>query len=145
MPWTPPGPRPMFTTLQSREPTVQYRGAAMRSVRLITPLAAVLLSAAAARAQTLPTAQSPPRDIAIRNARIVQAAGRVVENGTIVLKNGLITAGGGNRAIPAGAGAGRGGGGGGGGGGGRGPPGPTPPPPPPPAGAVGAAPPPRRG
>jgi len=73
----------------------------MRSVRLITPLAAVLLSAAAARAQTLPTAPSPPRDIAIRNARIVQAAGRVVENGTIVLKNGLITAVGANVAIPA--------------------------------------------
>src|SRR3972149_724308 len=73
----------------------------MRSLRLITPLAAALLSAAAPRAQTLPTAPSPPRDVVIRNARIVQAAGRVVENGTIVLKNGLITAVGANVAIPA--------------------------------------------
>ncbi|MBI2404380.1 MAG: amidohydrolase, partial [Gemmatimonadetes bacterium] len=73
----------------------------MRSLRLITPLAAALLSAAAVRAQTLPTAPSPPRDIAIRNARIVQAAGRVVEHGTVVLKNGLITAVGANVAIPA--------------------------------------------
>ena len=73
----------------------------MRTVRRITPIAAFLLSAAAAHAQTLPTAPSPPRDIAIRNARIVQAAGRVVESGTIVLKNGLITAVGASVPVPA--------------------------------------------
>ncbi len=73
----------------------------MRFMRRIIPLAAVVLSAAAAEAQTLPTAPSPPRDIAIRNARIVQAAGRVIENGTIVLKNGLITAVGANVTVPA--------------------------------------------
>src|SRR3989338_458180 len=85
----------------ARARTLRYRGAAMRSQRFIIPLAAAVLSTVAAPPQTLPTAPSPPRDIAIRNARIMQAAGRVIENGTIVLKNGLITAVGAGVAVPA--------------------------------------------
>ena len=45
-------------------------------------------------------APSPPRHYAIRGARIVPVSGPVVENGTIVVANGVITAVGANVAVP---------------------------------------------
>ncbi len=66
-------------------------------------LAAVALIAPAGYAQTLPTKPTPPREIAIRNARIVQAPGRVVERGTVVIEGGLITGVGAGVPVPAGA------------------------------------------
>ncbi len=43
----------------------------MRPIRISFPLAAAILGAAPAPSQTLPTTPSPPRNIAIKNARIV--------------------------------------------------------------------------
>ena len=45
-------------------------------------------------------APSPPRHYTIRGARIVPVSGPVVENGTIVVANGVITAVGANVAVP---------------------------------------------
>jgi imidazolonepropionase-like amidohydrolase len=66
-------------------------------------LPAIALIAPAGQAQTLPTKPTPPREIAIRNARIVPAPGRVIESGTVVIQGGLITAVGAGVPIPAGA------------------------------------------
>ncbi len=44
---------------------------------------------------------NPPRHFAIRDARIVTVSGEIIERGTIVMKNGLITAVGVNVSIPA--------------------------------------------
>lgn len=52
-------------------------------------------------AQSDPSGESyPTRTFAITNAHIVQAPGKVIENGTIILSNGLITAVGTNVSIP---------------------------------------------
>lgn len=62
-------------------------------------LAALLLAAVPTRAQD---ADLPPvtRTFAIENARVVQAPGRVIERGTVVVRDGLITAVGADVAVP---------------------------------------------
>src|SRR5215471_21026069 len=49
----------------------------------------------------LPAAAVTPRVHAIRNARIVTGPGNVIARGTVVMRDGLITAVGANVAIPA--------------------------------------------
>ena len=61
------------------------------------------LVAGSAAAQSTAPALPPPAHYAITNARIVTTPGRVIERGTIVLKNGLIVAVGPNVTVPAGA------------------------------------------
>src|SRR5262245_55909315 len=71
------------------------RVSASRTLFLIASLAAGLaLGASAAGAVT-------PRVHAIRNARIVTGPGNVIARGTVVMRDGLITAVGANVAIPA--------------------------------------------
>ncbi|WP_018126860.1 amidohydrolase family protein [Balneola vulgaris] len=66
---------------------------------LILPM---LFLSANVNAQSDPTAESPAtRTYAIQNATIVQAPGNVIEGGTIVIENGLISAVGKNVNIPA--------------------------------------------
>ena len=69
----------------------------MRWTRLSLP--AIVLLAAPAVAQTELT---PPRDYALANVRIVIAPGRVVERGTVLVRNGRITAAGATVTVPPG-------------------------------------------
>ncbi len=65
--------------------------------------ALVALGLAAPADAQMPTAAGAPPHFAIQNARIVAAPGRVIERGTIVMKDGLITAVGPSLTIPPGA------------------------------------------
>ncbi|MCI0538863.1 MAG: hypothetical protein L0Z50_26960, partial [Verrucomicrobiales bacterium] len=47
-----------------------------------------------------PTRADEPRYFAIRNARIVTVSGQIIDNGTVVIANGLITAVGNEAVIP---------------------------------------------
>lgn len=69
-------------------------------------VAAVAIAGASVKAAAAQGAAAPPvapRHFAIRNARIVPVSGPVIERGTIVFEQGLITALGANVSIPAGA------------------------------------------
>ncbi|HEV8264691.1 MAG TPA: amidohydrolase family protein [Gemmatimonadales bacterium] len=66
-------------------------------------LALVALGAGSVAAQSVAPSLPAPSHFAIRNARIVTAPGRAIARGTIVIKDGLITAVGANVAAPAGA------------------------------------------
>lgn len=70
-------------------------------VALVAPI-----MAAAAAAQTVDPGKaagaSPRTDYALTNARIVTAPGKVIERGTVIIRNGRIAAVGANVAIPAG-------------------------------------------
>ena len=66
-------------------------------------LALLVLSADIASAQGEGAPPAPPPLFVIRNARIVVAPGRVIEKGSIVLKDGLVSAVGATVAAPAGA------------------------------------------
>lgn len=67
-----------------------------RTLRLMGALVALTLMAAPLRAQ-----REVPRNYAITNARIVTVSGPVIERGTVVVRNGLITAVGPNVEAPA--------------------------------------------
>lgn len=71
--------------------TTLGRGCASAFAALLLILPAVQLN----------TRAEEPRHFAIRGARIVTASGAVIENGTVVLSDGLIAAVGANAAIPA--------------------------------------------
>lgn len=66
-------------------------------------LFATLLVIAAAAPMLTASAQGGAETYAIRNARIVTVTGPVIENGTIVISDGKITAVGKNLSAPAGA------------------------------------------
>ncbi len=72
---------------------------AVAALFLVAALVAqpALISAQAAAAADWP---SPPPFYAIRGARIVPVAGPVIENGTVVIANGVITAVGANASVP---------------------------------------------
>ena len=72
------------------------RGVTRRCVSL---LLVALLVLPVVQIQT--TLAEEPRHFAIRGARIVTVSGAVIENGTVVMRNGLITAVGANAAVPA--------------------------------------------
>ncbi len=67
------------------------------------PLAVAMLLAASAATSLIATSSHAvtPRVHAIRNARIVPAPGQVIARGTVVMRDGIITAVGANVAIPA--------------------------------------------
>src|SRR5690606_27122794 len=62
--------------------------------------AAIPLAAATATAQPQPTRPETPPHFAITNARIVPVAGPVIENGTVVVRDGIIRAVGANVQAP---------------------------------------------
>ncbi len=70
-----------------------------RTVRRILPMAAAA-SLAMLLAATTALPQHPPPYFAVRGARIVIGNGQVIENGTVVIANGLIAAVGTNVTIP---------------------------------------------
>ena len=68
-------------------------------------VAAVLIAVLAVGTVSVPTAQAQAKGVeppyfAIKGARIVTVSGAVIENGTVVIANGLITAVGANATIP---------------------------------------------
>ena len=79
--------------LRSTPPFVPRR-APLRALALLAAATSILSHATDVRAAT-------PRVHAIRNARIITAPGQVIARGTVVLRDGLITAVGANVAIPA--------------------------------------------
>ena len=66
-----------------------------------TLLLALLVAPLAAHAQPRPTRPDAPRHFAITGARIVTGSGQVIADGTVVLKDGVITAVGRNVRVPA--------------------------------------------
>ena len=60
----------------------------------------LLVPQAALEAQARPTRPDAPRHYAIQGARIVTVSGATIENGTVVVQNGLITAVGRNITVP---------------------------------------------
>ncbi len=75
----------------------------MKSVKRKTALALSALLTFCALLDVGASAQSPAETYAIRNARIVTVTGPVIENGTVVISNGRISAVGANVSVPAGA------------------------------------------
>jgi imidazolonepropionase-like amidohydrolase len=74
------------------------------SVAALLALAAALVAVPQmAEAQRRPTRPDVPRHYAITGARIVTVAGPVIDNGTVVVEDGVITAVGRNAAVPPGA------------------------------------------
>ena len=67
---------------------------------LSTLLLTFLVPQVALEAQARPTRPDAPRHYAIQGARIVTVSGATIENGTVVVQNGLITAVGRNVTIP---------------------------------------------
>lgn len=68
---------------------------------LLALLLTLLVPQAALEAQARPTRPDAPRHYAIQGARIVTVSGATIENGTVVVQNGLITAVGRNVTVPA--------------------------------------------
>jgi imidazolonepropionase-like amidohydrolase len=66
-------------------------------------LGAVLGAAGVSAAQSMASPAAPPALVAVRDARIIISAGRVIERGTIVLRDGLVSAVGERADIPSGA------------------------------------------
>jgi imidazolonepropionase-like amidohydrolase len=77
----------------------------LAALRLRTSLAFVVMGVLLATLPGVAWAQRPipPPHFAIHNARIVTGSGQIIERGTIVIENGLITAVGRNARIPEGA------------------------------------------
>ena len=74
------------------------------SMRTLLAVAALLVAAPrVASAQPRPTAPDDVPRYAIQNARIVTVSGQTIDNGTVVVENGLITAVGSDAAVPPGA------------------------------------------
>ncbi|GBD31644.1 D-hydantoinase [bacterium HR33] len=82
---------------------MRYSKMNLRLRRLGGGLVALLAAMGSQAAAQDPHTPGAPRHFAIRDARIVIAPGRVVERGTIVLRDGLVAAVGPNVAIPQGA------------------------------------------
>ncbi|HEY8470168.1 MAG TPA: hypothetical protein VIL18_11025, partial [Longimicrobiales bacterium] len=70
-------------------------------IAVLLAAAAVPFAAAAAKAQPQPTRPETPPHFAITNARIVPVSGPTIERGTVVVRNGLISAVGANVRAPA--------------------------------------------
>ena len=70
---------------------------------LLSLLVALVAAPQAANAQPRPTRPDNVRLYAIQNARIVTVSGQTIDNGTVVVENGIISAVGANVSVPAGA------------------------------------------
>ena len=70
---------------------------------LLVILAALIVAPQAVDAQPRPTRPAAIKLYAIQNATIVTVSGQTIDNGTVVLENGIISAVGQNVDIPAGA------------------------------------------
>lgn len=73
------------------------------SARVLLALVAVLVAAPRVEAQPRPTRPGGVPIYAIQGARIVTVSGQTIDNGTVVVENGIITAVGGNVTVPSGA------------------------------------------
>ena len=75
----------------------------MKRIRRPFIVTALILAAALYAATGGTSAQNTSETYAIRNARIVTVTGPVIENGTVVISGGKITAVGANVSVPSGA------------------------------------------